>query len=308
MKYDVLFLSWKRYKFIIKNVELLNKEGLCENIYISNDGFSKNNFSEKIQVTKARNKFIELSKKYPSINFYFNFFEKNKGCKDAVISGIEWFFNNVKKGLIIEDDILITKNCFTYLDFYKGFLRENNCFSLGLYAPAPILKKKRKDCFLIKTPIFYCWGWFTTKEKWLDYKKYKFSILKAIFNFKKCYSIYPQRLVNYFIENTILTNYNLKNSWAYLVQDYMINTNKFSLSPSINFVRNVGYADSIAAHGPQETNPTPYKIKKDVELTNKSRFISYEELEKLTKDLYLDHSKIRIIKILIYTLLKKLLK
>ena len=88
----------------------------------------------------------------------------------------------------------------------------------------------------------------------------------------------------------------------------MINTKKFSLSPSINFVRNVGYADLVATHGPQEINPTPYKIKNVVEFTNKSRFISYGELEKLTKELYREHSKIRIIKILIYSLFKKVIK
>ena len=308
MKYDVLFLSWKRYKCILENIEILYKQGVCENIYISNDGFNKNNFKDKQQIYKVRNKFIELSKKYPEIKFYFNFFEKNKGCKEAVLEGIEWFFKHAKKGLIIEDDILIQKNCFTYLDYYKKFLKQNECFSLGLYAPSPLLNKKSNNCFIIQTPIFYCWGWFTTKEKWLDYKKYKFSILKSIFNFKHCYSIFPERLVNYFIENTILTNYNLKNSWAYLVQDYMINTKKFSLSPSINFVKNVGFADSIATHGAQETNPTPHEFNNDVIFTDKSRCIHYGELEKLTKALYQDHSKIRIIKIIIYSLLQKIIK
>ena len=48
MKYDVLFLSWRRYKYIIKNIETLAKDGKCKNIYISNDGYKEsNNILEK---------------------------------------------------------------------------------------------------------------------------------------------------------------------------------------------------------------------------------------------------------------------
>lgn len=310
MKYDVLFLSWRRYKYIIKNIDTLAKDGKCKNIYISNDGYKGSNNIEKKQVLKAKSKFLNLIKKYPNINFYFNFIDRNKGCKEAILDGIDWFFQNSEKGLIIEDDILINKNCFKYIRFYQKFFEDKNCFSLGLYAPRPLINIRDKDCFIYKTPIFYCWGWFTTKDKWLAYRQYKFSIINSLKNFSKCYYYYPERLVNYFIENTLLTNLNFKNTWDYLIQEYMINTKKYSITPSKNFVKNLGFADEIAAHGSQEksTNPTPNKINKEISLKNKSRFIYYSELKYLTDKLYKDHSKIRIIKVLIYELVKKIFK
>ena len=53
-----------------------------------------------------------------------NFSESNLGCKRGVTKGINWFFDNVDEGIILEDDCLADPSFFTLcselLEKYRG--------------------------------------------------------------------------------------------------------------------------------------------------------------------------------------------
>ncbi|MEB0303236.1 nucleotide-diphospho-sugar transferase, partial [Mucilaginibacter sp. 5C4] len=44
------------------------------------------------------------------------FRESNLGCKNAVSSAIDWFFNNEEEGIILEDDCLPNPDFFRFCD------------------------------------------------------------------------------------------------------------------------------------------------------------------------------------------------
>ena len=46
--------------------------------------------------------------------------ESNLGCKVGVVRAINWFFNNVQEGIILEDDNV------AHPDFFYFFLRESS--------------------------------------------------------------------------------------------------------------------------------------------------------------------------------------
>ncbi|HEY0177078.1 MAG TPA: nucleotide-diphospho-sugar transferase, partial [Pedobacter sp.] len=94
----------------------------------------------------------------------------NLGCKDAVSSAIDWFFENEEEGIILEDDCLPSKSffyyCDTLLEKYRSDTRIRHIAGCNL-------QKGRKwgqasTYFANQTHV---WGWATWKRVWKDYDK-----------------------------------------------------------------------------------------------------------------------------------------
>ena len=84
-------------------------------IYISQDGYSGDNHL----IIKRHNKVKKIIKRFGNKKkFKTNFFKKNLGKQIAPPKGIDWFFKNVDKGVILEDDTISSK---TFLTFMKNY-------------------------------------------------------------------------------------------------------------------------------------------------------------------------------------------
>lgn len=99
-----------------------------------------------------------------------DFSEKNLGCAERIVSGLNWVFDQVDNAIILEDDCLPDSSFFSFceslLEYYKfddsimhisGF----NCL----------------DSVEINESYFYSrfvippWGWATWKRAWLNFNK-----------------------------------------------------------------------------------------------------------------------------------------
>jgi len=60
-----------------------------------------------------------------SCNIVTNFQEKNLGCARGVSGAIDWFFNNVEQGIILEDDIVVGEDFFPFMWEMLGRYRED---------------------------------------------------------------------------------------------------------------------------------------------------------------------------------------
>lgn len=94
-----------------------------------------------------------------------NFHEENLGLKIGVSSSIEWFFEHVDAGIILEDDCLPSQSFFWYcqelLDRYAGDTRimqiSGNNFLFG---------RKVTDASYYFSKLNDIWGWATWKRAW----------------------------------------------------------------------------------------------------------------------------------------------
>ena len=73
-------------------------------IFISCDGPRLGNQEEAIKVKKTQEVCKELINWDCEIKWQI--FQTNLGCKMGVATAINWFFDNVKEGIILEDDTL----------------------------------------------------------------------------------------------------------------------------------------------------------------------------------------------------------
>ena len=218
------------------------------------------------------------------------FRDENLGCKIAVSSAIDWFFENEEQGIILEDDCLPHESfygfCETLLNYYKNdgrvFHISGNNFQDGII---------RGDGSFYFSKYNHIWGWATWKRAWKMYDvNLKFENEKEIevfinrnFEAKK-EQLFWTKLYKNFIKSAIDT-------WDYQWTYAIWKNNGLSIIPNKNLVSNIGF-DSNGTHtngndilglGNTKTSPISKIINPSVIVINK-------KADKYTLDHYFNPS------------------
>jgi len=97
------------------------------------------------------------------------FREKNIGCKIGVSSGIDWFFENEGKGIILEDDCLPSQSFFLFCEEMLSFYQDDD--QVMAVTGTNITKGLtfHGDYFFSKYSLM--WGWATWANAWRQYDR-----------------------------------------------------------------------------------------------------------------------------------------
>ena len=161
----VLILGYNRLDKFIRCIKTVQNQGI-EKVYVSIDG-PKNEYDYEIQ-----KRIIDFcSKNNLGIDIKLKNFKKNYGCRVAPIEGISWFFKENKFGVILEDDVIVSKKCmelFSYL--LEEHFSNKNIMSISSFNE--FTNKEIESIYEI--PVFRSWGWASWAERWemhLDFSK-----------------------------------------------------------------------------------------------------------------------------------------
>jgi hypothetical protein len=172
------------------------------------------------------------------------FREKNLGCKIAVSSAIDWFFEHVESGIILEDDCVPDQSffpfCWELLEKYKddervGMISGNNFIS------SEIMEKinPEADTYYFIHPV-YIWGWATWKRAW---KKNDMNLTRwpQIYREGLLREVYKNKHVVAFFTQLFSYAYSGRpNSWA-IPWNFTCLVNKMlSIIPPRNLISNIG--------------------------------------------------------------------
>lgn len=92
-----------------------------------------------------------------------NFSEINLGCRAGVEHGIDWFFRENSRGIILEDDCWPADNFFRFLEHMLDVYEDDR--SIGhIAANRPTFLPPVGKAFLVNTPLI--WGWATWANRW----------------------------------------------------------------------------------------------------------------------------------------------
>jgi hypothetical protein len=235
----ILFLAFNRPESLHKLVEDVLKTTEID-IYISID---KANSERNIQVREIATRF---KKNYPN-RVNLNIMVKNHGVRLGVIKGIDWFFNNVEYGIILEEDLeILVKNPNDLFVLIINFLKanKNSVFNLSTFVNMnEQLKKGNNDIGFYKNQDFYMWGWATHKTVWSDFK-INIDNKNNIVSFIKSIPKFAVHEKIYWLSINRLIGIRQIDSWGYSFLFYStIKSNLYT--PSKSIVRNVGlYAGS----------------------------------------------------------------
>jgi hypothetical protein len=213
-------------------------------LYVVADGPRANKEGEKEKCEETR-KIIDLVDWECEV--FRNFSDINLGCKKRVSSGIDWFFENVEQGIILEDDCLPDQSFFRFceelLDKYKnderiGMISGDN-FQFG---------RVKNEASYYFSRYSHIWGWATWRRAWQKYdvnisswpqiKKDK--ILNKVFNNRR--DVYYWSAIFNDVYNNKIDTWDYQWSFTCFVNNYL------SAMPSVNLISNIGFNQGEATH------------------------------------------------------------
>ncbi len=161
LKTPVLFLIFNRPDVTFRVFEEIRKVQ-PERLYIAADGPRQDKDGEGKKCEQARSIVNKIDWKC-EVKTLFR--DKNLGCRDAVSSAINWFFDNVEEGIILEDDCLPDQSFFTFCETLLEKYRDNEeimhisgtNFQKGL-------KRGKQSYYFSKMPLI--WGWASWRRAW----------------------------------------------------------------------------------------------------------------------------------------------
>ena len=233
----ILFLIFNRpdtTKKVFESIRLQKPSKL----YIAADGPREGKDDEDNLCNQTRQ--IALNIDWPcEVKTLFR--EKNLGCKIAVSSAIDWFFENEEQGIILEDDCLPNNSFFTFcevlLNKYKNDLRVMHIS--GCVLNYNFTKEYLFSYYFTKIPSI--WGWATWRRAWKLYdvnmQSYdnfrKQNLLDDTIGDKRVKNFHTKIFKHVFDEN--------KDTWDYQWNYTILSNYGLSILPIKSMVTNIGF-------------------------------------------------------------------
>lgn len=188
------------------------------------------------------------------------FRDTNLGCGLGVCSAVDWFFNQVEEGIILEDDCLPTASFFRFCEeLLDRFRHDNRVMSIsGNNFQAG---KRRGDGDYYFSNYGLTWGWATWQRSW----KYNDFNLVSFRDFKErnqMANVFPDKSVQKYWMSNLSDPEIIQKTWDYQWYYSIWRQNGLSIVPNVNLVSNIGFG-SDATH----TLRTVYLTSEDRELS-----------------------------------------
>lgn len=218
-------------------------------VYIASDGPRSHVHGEEQKVAAARNAATTAFDR--SCNVHTLYHAKNLGCKKAVQSALNWFFENESEGIVLEDDCLPDKSFFSYcdclLDRYRDDLR------IGMISGDNF----QFDRLALESSYYFSryahvWGWASWRRTWNYYRSdkpfweevQKSALLKTVFNRQKVRAHWEKIFDKVYADQI--------DTWDYQLNLSLWSQHMVSIIPANNLVTNIGF-DKTATHTKFET-------------------------------------------------------
>ncbi|MCE1164876.1 MAG: nucleotide-diphospho-sugar transferase [Bacteroidetes bacterium] len=218
-------------------------------LFVSADGPRPNKpgEDEKCRLTRDVVKKIDWD-----CELHTNFSDTNLGCKKGVTKGINWFFENVDEGIILEDDCLADASFFKLCSELLEKYRDNeNIMHIGGVNFQDGIKRGNASYYFSR----YChvWGWATWKRAWSKYdvtvKNYDENKYDEAIR-----TIIPDKDVrDYYKRYFNLVKNNQLDTWDYQWVWTVWSNNGLSVIPNVNLVTNIGFGEE-ATHTTDTSN------------------------------------------------------
>ena len=239
----ILILAWRRPLSLERVIDALRIHS--PPLYVACDGPSDNRPGEAAKVSATR-EVIRKSIDWPC-EVHHLFSDKNLGCRLGVTRAINWFFENVDEGIILEDDCIPHPDFFPYcsrlLNQYRNDMRiwcisGNNFQDYQWHGDG--------DYFFSQIPM--SWGWATWRSRWshFDSELSKWPLVKQSGFLLSTIQDPVMRSYWSRVWDTLYTS-DYPDSWAYRWAFTCVVERGLTAIPKVNLVENIGF-DSDATH------------------------------------------------------------
>lgn len=234
MNTPVLLLVYNRSEQTLRVLQRLKELG-ATNVFVSGDGPKNSADRERTKEVKSN------IHRFTSIVSNSRFSDRNGGCKKAVIGGINWFFDQVDEGIILEDDCLPSEHFFPFMnDMLNRYRDAEKVWMISGNNPLGSWESEGGHFF---SRIGHIWGWATWRNRWDDFRPELPYIQSFIDDsgFEKAFA--PTKLAENRKQLTLQSKRGEIDTWDYQWMVQILTENGLAVVPSQNLVENIGFTD-----------------------------------------------------------------
>lgn len=230
----ILFLVFNRPETTAKVFEAIRKARPPQ-LFVAADGPRLNRAEEVERCVEVRK--IATAVDWPcEVKTLFR--ESNLGCRVAVSSAIDWFFENVEEGIILEDDCLPHSDFFRFSQELLAHYRDDERV-MHIGGSNFLLDQKRESASYYFSGYAHIWGWASWRRAWKYYdvelEKLDKEVLKE--------NLHSPRAVKRWLE--ILTKVKSHapgfDTWDFQWNYALWVNNGLSVVPRSNLISNIGF-------------------------------------------------------------------
>jgi hypothetical protein len=173
-------------------------------------------------------------------NVFRNYADQNLGCRQRVISGLDWVFSQVDSAIILEDDCVPNPDFFRFTD--ELLHRYEKDESVGAVCGTNALEKPTLtygSYFFSKMPAI--WGWATWARVWTEYdgavrdwpRKKQEGLLSKVLGNRSAIRYWTYSLDGVYRDRI--------DTWDYQFSYLLWRTNQLAIIPAKNLISNIGF-------------------------------------------------------------------
>lgn len=243
----VLLIVWRRVETTRDVWHRVLNEG-ARSIYVSGDGPRAGISSDRKQCDAIRALFESPPE---GVSVTSRFRECNIGLQLHVVSSINWFFSQVKEGIILEDDILPTSSFFVFsAELLKKYRDSDQISQVSGAAHAPGFNAPCESSYSYDFSVFqHVWGFATWADRWSgfsDFLESRHSVSR-----REIVEAFPGHSEGFYRHWTRRTNGELrqeKQTWTAAWNTFCGLRGRMSVVPKAPLVSNIGLDEQATNH------------------------------------------------------------
>lgn len=163
----------------------------------------------------------------------------NLGCRVAVSSAIDWFFNNVEEGIILEDDCLPNESFFWFCqELLEKYRNDKRVMHIG--GSNFQLGQQRGGASYYFSRLAHVWGWASWRRAWKHYDV-KMASFPDFLEKNKIADVFKDKKVQAHWIKNLSTIYKGANTWDYQWAYANLMNGGYCIIPNENLISNIGF-------------------------------------------------------------------
>lgn len=240
----ILLIAFNRPSHTRKVLEVI-REQQPKQLFVFQDGARDNNDNDSKKCFEVRNVISSLVDWDCNLQTYYS--DVNLGCGAGPMTGIDWFFDNVEKGIVMEDDCLAHPDFFGYCEELLTRYDNNNeveFINSTLYDD----RWKCEDSYGFSR-YMVTGAWASWASVWRGFDLDLLSLNAKRFR-KHCSKLLNNKIEAdwwYFKVLEIQQDRSKKSYWDYQMQIQLFLHNAITIHPQKNLISNIGF-DAEGTH------------------------------------------------------------
>ena len=209
-------------------------------IFLHVDGPKAGDTEDSRLVEQTRDLVKELDWK-PEVKTMFQ--DSNLGCREGMHHALDWFFDHVDEGIVLEDDLIVSPSMFQFFEHGLTAFAHPEIWMLSANKNSNFRSYRHPAL----TKVVGIWGWATWAHKWkLHDKGLEFwPDFRESRGFRE---IFPSKQVSVNFRNEIDQSFSHQiDTWDSGFMATIWKNGGFSISPPVNLASNLGF-DAQATH------------------------------------------------------------